>query len=136
MGFFRLLCALWLFYVLFRVWRTLLQNLPPNPPGDSPFGGAGGRPFGHGPDPFEARPPPPPPPPPPPRAPRPPPARSPYDILGVSSQATRGEIKAAYQKLIRQYHPDLVSNLGPELRELAEQRTKEITGAYNALKRS
>lgn len=139
MGFFRLLCAAWLFYVMFHMWRTFVRNLGANPPGNNPFDGPRGpqgRPFGSAQNPWDARQAPPPPPPPPPPRPRAPPTRTPYDILGVSSQASRSEIKAAYQKLIRQYHPDLVGNLGPELRDLAEQRTKEITGAYNALKRN
>jgi DnaJ-class molecular chaperone len=68
----------------------------------------------------------------------PPPAkdgRSPYEILGVTSSASPAEIRAAYQRLIQQYHPDRVAEMGPELRELAEQRTKEINVAYDKLKR-
>ena len=45
------------------------------------------------------------------------------------------EIRAAYQKLIQKYHPDRVADLGPELQELAAQRTKELNAAYAALKK-
>src|SRR5215203_2842504 len=31
---------------------------------------------------------------------------NPYDVLGVSSDATATQIKAAYRKLVKQYHPD------------------------------
>lgn len=34
-------------------------------------------------------------------------AKSFYDILGVSKDASEDEIKSAYRKLARQYHPDL-----------------------------
>jgi len=53
-----------------------------------------------------------------------------HKILGVSSVATIGEIKAAYQKLMSQYHPDKVATLGTEIREVAERRTKEVNAAY------
>lgn len=33
-----------------------------------------------------------------------------YDILGVSKTASQDEIKSAYRKLARQYHPDLHPN--------------------------
>jgi curved DNA-binding protein CbpA len=57
-------------------------------------------------------------------------------VLGVAPGASAEEIRSAYQKLIQQYHPDRVAGMGPELRELAEQRTKELNAAYDALKRS
>ena len=54
--------------------------------------------------------------------------RSPYDVLGVPMTATDDEIKAAYRKLAKQYHPDL--NGGSAA---AETRMKEINEAYNLL---
>ena len=50
-----------------------------------------------------------------------------YSILGVPRTATTGEIRAAYRRLARMYHPDL--NSEPE----AEARMKEINEAYNVL---
>ncbi len=61
--------------------------------------------------------------------------RSPHDVLGVRPGASREEVSAAYRRLVQQYHPDKVAELGPELRELAEQRMKEINAAYETLKR-
>lgn len=60
---------------------------------------------------------------------------SPYAILGVRPGATADEVRRAYQTKVREYHPDRTGNLPPELKELAEKRTKEITNAYNHLKR-
>ena len=61
--------------------------------------------------------------------------KSPYEVLGIKAGASRSEITAKYREMVRQYHPDKVANLGPELRELAEQRMKEINAAYDYLKR-
>lgn len=51
-----------------------------------------------------------------------------YEVLGVGRQATDKEIRAAYRKLARQYHPDL--NPGDKT---AESRFKEIQQAYEVL---
>lgn len=58
---------------------------------------------------------------------------SPYEILGIRSSATLVEIKAAYRSRIQEYHPDKVAALGPELRALAEEKTKLIVEAYQQL---
>lgn len=59
--------------------------------------------------------------------------KDPYDILGVPPHASQEEVKKAYRKLANQYHPDKLSHLGEEFKELAEARFKEIQGAYQAL---
>jgi molecular chaperone DnaJ len=51
-----------------------------------------------------------------------------YDALGVSRTASQDEIKKAYRKLVREYHPD--KNPGDKE---AEERFKEIQGAYDVL---
>ena len=50
-----------------------------------------------------------------------------YDILGVSKTASADEIKSAYRRLAKQYHPDL--NKGEE----AANKFKEINEAYECL---
>lgn len=58
-----------------------------------------------------------------------------YRTLGVSSSATWPEIVAAYRKMASMYHPDKVHSLAPEYQVIAEARMKEITLAYENLKR-
>jgi DnaJ-class molecular chaperone len=42
-------------------------------------------------------------------------------------------IKSKYRELLSLYHPDKVSSLGDELKEVAERKTKEIINKYNLL---
>jgi len=50
-----------------------------------------------------------------------------YDILGVGRNASDDEIKAAFRRLARQYHPDVNKEEG------AEEKFKEINEAYGVL---
>lgn len=51
-----------------------------------------------------------------------------YEVLGIGKQADEKEIKKAYRKLAKKYHPD--TNPGDKT---AEQKFKEVTEAYNVL---
>jgi len=57
-----------------------------------------------------------------------------YSVLGVGRDASPEEIKRAFRRLANKYHPDKVSHMGDEFRELAERRFKEIQEAYQKLK--
>ncbi|MBZ0290122.1 MAG: DnaJ domain-containing protein, partial [Anaerolineae bacterium] len=47
-----------------------------------------------------------------------------YDILGVERNANKNDIKAAFRKLAREWHPDVSKHAD------AENRFKEINEAY------
>jgi len=53
-----------------------------------------------------------------------------YDILGVDEDASEDEIKKAYRKKAKKYHPDMNPDLD---KEEAEERFKEVTEAYEVL---
>src|SRR5215213_6320441 len=54
--------------------------------------------------------------------------KDPYRALGVDKKASDEEIKKAYRKLARQYHPDRNPD-DPQ----AEEKFKEVQGAYDTL---
>ena len=53
-----------------------------------------------------------------------------YEVLGVNKNSTDDEIKKAYRKLARKYHPDL----NRDDPKTAEAKMKEINEAYDVLK--
>ena len=55
-------------------------------------------------------------------------AKTYYNILGVAQDASAADIKKAYHRLVRQYHPDISKD--PD----ADKKTSEINQAYNTLK--
>ncbi len=57
---------------------------------------------------------------------------NPYDVLGVKPGATQDEIKTAYRKLVKKYHPDQYK--GTDFEAKANEKLKEINEAYDILK--
>lgn len=55
----------------------------------------------------------------------------PYSVLGVTRSASDEEIKKAYRKLSRKYHPD--ANINNPNKEQAEEKFKEVQQAYEQI---
>ena len=57
----------------------------------------------------------------------------PYSILGISRDASDEEVKKAYRKLSRKYHPD--ANIDNPNKEQAEEKFKQVQQAYEQIMR-
>lgn len=60
---------------------------------------------------------------------------NPYEVLGVSQNATNEEIKKAYRELVKKYHPDQFA-ANPKAADAAAEKLKQINMAYDILIKS
>lgn len=55
-----------------------------------------------------------------------------YEILGVASNASDDDVKAAYRRLAKKYHPDNFAE-NPDIAEIMSQKMLELNQAYDAV---
>ncbi len=60
---------------------------------------------------------------------------SPYEILQIPASANVEEIKTAFRKLAKEFHPDRVAYLGEEVQSAAKEKFQKINQAYDKLKK-
>lgn len=58
-----------------------------------------------------------------------------YKILEIDKSATNDEIKKAYRKMAKKYHPDKVIHLGKEHQKGAEEKFRQVQKAYEQLQK-
>ena len=58
-------------------------------------------------------------------------SKNPYEVLGISPNASDDEVKRAYRDMTRKYHPD--ANVNNPLADLAEEKFKEVQQAYEQI---
>jgi len=58
-----------------------------------------------------------------------------YKILEIDRGATDEEVKKAYRKMAKKYHPDKVSHLGEDFQKAANDKFKKVNEAYETIKR-
>jgi molecular chaperone DnaJ len=57
--------------------------------------------------------------------------KDPYEVLGLKRGASEEEVKKAYRRLSRKYHPD--ANINNPHKDEAEEKFKEIQQAYKSI---
>jgi DnaJ like chaperone protein len=58
-----------------------------------------------------------------------------YKSLEIEPTATNDEIKKAYRNMAKKYHPDLVNDLGEEVKKSATEKFRSVNEAYESLKK-
>ena len=58
-----------------------------------------------------------------------------YRILEINSTVSNQEIKNAYRRMAKKYHPDKVAHLGVEHQKGAEEKFKKVQEAYILIKK-
>ncbi|KMP10877.1 hypothetical protein UZ36_06300 [Candidatus Nitromaritima sp. SCGC AAA799-C22] len=62
--------------------------------------------------------------------------KTPYTVLGIPASSTDDEVKKAYRKMARLYHPDKVAHQGEEQAQEAHMKFLEIMEAYQELEKA
>ena len=58
-----------------------------------------------------------------------------YKILEISENASDDEVKKAYRRMAKKYHPDKVAHLGKEHQEGAEEKFRQVQQAYETIQK-
>ncbi|GAB5563482.1 MAG: hypothetical protein Wins2KO_05450 [Winogradskyella sp.] len=58
-----------------------------------------------------------------------------YKILEIDKNVSDDEVKRAYRKMAKKYHPDRLSHLGEEHQEGAEEKFKQVQEAYDHIQK-
>lgn len=58
-----------------------------------------------------------------------------YKILEIDKSASDNELKKAYRKMVKKYHPDKLQNVGPEHLKGAEDKFRQVQRAYEQIQK-
>jgi DnaJ like chaperone protein len=60
----------------------------------------------------------------------------PYEVLGLSPSSSDSDVKSAYRRLVKKYHPDALQGMGEDVVKEAEASFRQIQTAYEELCRA
>ena len=60
----------------------------------------------------------------------------PYEVLGISQSSSDSDVKSAYRRLVKKYHPDALQGMGEDVVKEAEASFRQIQAAYEELCRA
>ncbi len=62
---------------------------------------------------------------------------NPYEVLDLTADATDREVKKAYRKFARDYHPDMATNrgLGEDFKQFAAEKMRTVNAAYATIRK-
>jgi len=58
-----------------------------------------------------------------------------YTILGITTSATDLEIKKAYRKMVKKYHPDKLQGVGEDVVKMANEKFQSVKDAYDLIRK-
>jgi DnaJ like chaperone protein len=58
-----------------------------------------------------------------------------YKILEIEPTASDEDVKTAYRRMAMKYHPDKVSHLGEDFKQVAHEKFKKVQAAYEEIKK-
>jgi len=58
-----------------------------------------------------------------------------YTVLEISPDASDEEVKKAYREMAKKHHPDMVAQLGDEIKQAATEKFQQINAAYEEIKK-
>jgi len=59
-----------------------------------------------------------------------------YTILGISKEASDDEVKKAYRKVVKKYHPDKLTDVGDDVKKMAKEKFQAVQQAYDNICKS
>ena len=58
-----------------------------------------------------------------------------YDILGVPKNSSDNDIKSAYRKMVKKYHPDKLTGVSDDVIKMAKDKFQSVKDAYNRIRK-